>query len=100
MGMTLRLRYYDKQRFSADRGDINYAIVGDKFIVTKDSKVVSQDKISVIQPLAGSTETKSPSKTEQPTITTKVTKKSIPAKPSKLRSTPAKKKTVTPKQEK
>lgn len=100
MGMTLRLRYYDKQRFSADRGDVNYAIVGNKFIVTKDSKVISQDQISVIQPLAGSTETKPSSKTKQPTNTTKVTKKSTPAKPAKLRSTPAKKKTVTPKQEK
>ncbi len=52
-GITLRLRYYDRSRFSADNGDTNYTIAANKLTISKDSKVIYQEKIEVIQPLPG-----------------------------------------------
>jgi hypothetical protein len=52
-GITLRLRYYDRTQFSADNGDTNYTIAADRLIIRKDSKIVYQEKIQVLQPLAG-----------------------------------------------
>jgi hypothetical protein len=80
-GMTLRLRSYNKKRFSADNGNVNYAIGGDQFTVTKNGKVVSQEKISILQPLVGSTATNSAPKKQPTTNSNRVTKNS-----GKLRS--------------
>jgi hypothetical protein len=52
-GITLRLRYYDRTRFSADNGATNYTIATDRLIVRKDTKIVHQEKIQVLQPLPG-----------------------------------------------
>ncbi len=52
-GITLRLRYYDRTRFSADNGETNYMIAVDRLIIRKDSKIIYQEKIEVLQPLAG-----------------------------------------------
>jgi hypothetical protein len=54
-GITLRLRYYDRTRFSADNGETNYTIAANKLIISKDSKVIYQERIEVIQPLPGTT---------------------------------------------
>jgi hypothetical protein len=52
-GITLRLRYYDRTQFSADNGQTNYTIAGDRLSIRKDSKIIYQEKIQVLQPLAG-----------------------------------------------
>ena len=52
-GITLRLRYYDRTQFSADNGETNYTIAADRLIIRKDSKVIYQEKIQVLQPLPG-----------------------------------------------
>jgi hypothetical protein len=52
-GITLRLRYYDRTRFSADNGETNYTIAADRLIIRKDNKIIYQEKIQVIQPLPG-----------------------------------------------
>jgi hypothetical protein len=54
-GITLRLRYYDRTQFSADNGDTNYTIAANRLVIRKDSKVVYQDKIQVLQALPGTT---------------------------------------------
>jgi hypothetical protein len=54
-GITLRLRYYDRTQFSADNGDTNYTIAANRLVIRKDSKVVYQDKIQVLQSLPGTT---------------------------------------------
>ncbi len=54
-GITLRLRYYDHTRFSADNGETNYTIAANKLIISKDSKVIYQERIEVVQPLPGTT---------------------------------------------
>jgi hypothetical protein len=56
-GITLRLRYYDRTQFSADNGDTNYTIAANKLVIRKDSKVIYQDKIQVLQALPGTTVT-------------------------------------------
>jgi hypothetical protein len=52
-GITLRLRYYDRTQFSADNGETNYTIAANRLIIRKDSKIVYQEKITVLQPLPG-----------------------------------------------
>jgi hypothetical protein len=52
-GITLRLRYYDRTQFSADNGETNYTIAADRLIIRKDSKIIYQEKIQVLQPLPG-----------------------------------------------
>ena len=50
-GITLRLRSYDRTRFSADNGNNSYTIATDRLIIKKDGDVI-QEKIEVLQPLA------------------------------------------------
>ncbi len=50
-GITLRLRYYDRTRFSADNGETNYTIAANWLTIRKDSKIIYQEKIQVLQPL-------------------------------------------------
>jgi hypothetical protein len=50
-GITLRLRSYDRTRFSADNGNNSYTIATDRLIIKKDGDVI-QEKIDVLQPLA------------------------------------------------
>jgi hypothetical protein len=52
-GITLRLRYYDRSQFSADNGDTNYTIAANRLVIRKNSKVIYQDKIQIVQPLTG-----------------------------------------------
>jgi hypothetical protein len=52
-GITLRLRYYDRTRFSADNGETNYTIAADRLIIRKDNKIIYQEKIQVLQSLPG-----------------------------------------------
>ncbi len=54
-GITLRLRYFDRSRFSADNGDTNYTIAANKLIIRKDSKVIYQESLQVLQSLQDST---------------------------------------------
>jgi hypothetical protein len=66
-GITLRLRYYDRTQFSADNGVTNYTIANNKLIISKNTKVVYQEKIQVLQPLPGvsTTEETPPKKTKK-----------------------------------
>ncbi len=66
-GITLRLRYYDRTQFSADNGVTNYTIANNKLIISKNTKVVYQEKIQVLQSLPGvaTTEEKNPKKTKK-----------------------------------
>ncbi|WP_309740247.1 hypothetical protein [Chamaesiphon sp. OTE_20_metabat_361] len=50
-GITLRLRYYDRTQFSADNGETNYTIAANRLVIRKDSKIVHQEKIQVVQAL-------------------------------------------------
>ncbi len=52
-GITLRLRYYDRTQFSADNGLTNYTIANNKLIISRNAKVVYQEKIQVLQSLPG-----------------------------------------------
>jgi hypothetical protein len=52
-GITLRLRYYDRTQFSADNGETNYTISANRLMIRKDSKIVHQEKIQVLQSLPG-----------------------------------------------
>jgi hypothetical protein len=82
-GITLRLRYYDRTRFSADNGDTNYTIAANKLIISKDSKVIYQERIEVIQPLPGTTTTAEetdPTPTKKPKKTTAVAEETPPTK--------------------
>jgi hypothetical protein len=54
-GITLRLRYFDRSRFSADNGETNYTIAANKLIIRKDNKVVYQEPLQVLQSLQDST---------------------------------------------
>jgi hypothetical protein len=50
-GITLRLRYYDRTRFSADNGATNYTIAANKLIITKSGELLYQENIQVLQSL-------------------------------------------------
>jgi hypothetical protein len=50
-GITLRLRYYDRTQFSADNGETNYTIAANRLVIRKDSKILHQEKIQVLQAL-------------------------------------------------
>lgn len=50
-GITLRLRYYDRTRFSADNGVTNYTIAANKLLISKNGEVIYQEKIQVLQSL-------------------------------------------------
>ncbi|WP_146138388.1 hypothetical protein [Chamaesiphon polymorphus] len=52
-GITLRLRYYDRNQFSADNGDTNYTIAANRLVVRRDSRIIYQEKIQVLQALPG-----------------------------------------------
>jgi hypothetical protein len=67
-GITLRLRYYDRTQFSADNGETNYTIAANRLIIRKDSKIIYQEKIQVLQALPG------PIATEDPKPKTKLKK--------------------------
>jgi hypothetical protein len=97
-GITLRLRYYDRSRFSADNGDTNYTIAANKLIISKDSKVIYQERIEVTQPLPGSVAAteEAPTPVKKTKRTATVTEEPTPAKAKpKKTATPAV--TVTPK---
>jgi hypothetical protein len=51
-GITLRLKYYDRTRFSADNGETNYTIAADRLTIRKDNKIIYQEKIQVLQALS------------------------------------------------
>ncbi len=72
-GITLRLRYYDRTQFSADNGDTNYTIAANRLVIRKDSKVIYQEKIQVLQALPSTTTT------EETTPRKKPRKKSLSA---------------------
>jgi hypothetical protein len=59
-GITLRLRYYDRTQFSADNGETNYTIAANRLIIRKDSKIIYQEKIQVLQALPGTIATEDP----------------------------------------
>jgi hypothetical protein len=65
-GITLRLRYYDRTQFSADNGETNYTIAADRLIIRKDSKIIYQEKIQVLQPLPGTLATEDPKPKPKP----------------------------------
>lgn len=70
-GITLRLRYYDRTRFSADNGETNYTIAADQLTISKDNKIVYQEKIEVLQPLPGTKVAEVvPTPKRKPTVTT------------------------------
>lgn len=71
-GITVRLRYYDRTRFSADNGEINYTIAASQLTIRKDNKVIDREKIQVLQPLPGTTAM------EEPTPKSKTKKTSLP----------------------
>lgn len=81
-GITLRLRYYDRTQFSADNGETNYTIAANRLIIRKDSKIIYQEKIQVLQALPGTLAT------EDPKPKTKPKKNPIPERedPSQKRS--------------
>ncbi len=54
-GITLRLRYYDRTRFSADNGETNYTIAADSLTIRQDNKIIYQEKIKVLQALPKTT---------------------------------------------
>jgi hypothetical protein len=59
-GITLRLRYYDRAQFSADNGETNYTIAANRLIIRKDSKIIYQEKIQVLQSLPNTIATEDP----------------------------------------
>jgi hypothetical protein len=65
-GITLRLRYYDRTQFSADNGDTNYTIAANRLVIRKDSKVIYQEKIQVLQALPGATTAEEPTPKSKP----------------------------------
>jgi hypothetical protein len=69
-GITLRLRYYDRTQFSADNGVTNYTVANNRLIISKNTKVVYQEKIQVLQSLPGATITsETPPKKPKPLAT-------------------------------
>jgi hypothetical protein len=69
-GITVRLRYYDRNRFSADNGETNYTIAANQLTIRKDNKVIDREKIQVLQPL--------PSKIVVEELTPKIKAKKAP----------------------
>jgi hypothetical protein len=98
-GITLRLRSYDRTRFSADNGENSYTIATDRLIIKKDGNVI-QEKIEVLQPLAGkvtvedSTPKINPKKSTAPTSTDTIPKKKSTA-PTSTNTIPKKKSTTS-----
>jgi hypothetical protein len=89
-GITLRLRYYDRSRFSADNGDTNYTIAANKLIISKDSKVIYQEKIEVTQPLTGTVaavEETAPTPVKKSKRTATVTEEPTPIKTKRKKTT-------------
>jgi hypothetical protein len=98
-GITLRLRYYDRSRFSADNGDTNYTIAANKLIISKDSKVIYQEKIEVTQPLPGTVaavDEPTPTPVKKTKRTATVTEEPAPIK-TKRKKTTTPEVTTTPK---
>jgi hypothetical protein len=71
-GITLRLRYYDRTRFSADNGETNYTIAANQLIIRKDNKIIDREKIQVLQSLPKTIAA------EDPTLKTKTKKTPLP----------------------
>ncbi|WP_310486683.1 hypothetical protein [Chamaesiphon sp. VAR_69_metabat_338] len=65
-GITLRLRYYDRTQFSADNGETNYTIAANRLIIRKDSKIIYQEKIQVLQALPNTIATEEPKPKTKP----------------------------------
>ncbi len=65
-GITLRLRYYDRTQFSADNGETNYTIAANRLIIRKDSKIIYQEKIQVLQALPGTISAEEPKPKTKP----------------------------------
>ena len=65
-GISLRLRYYDRTQFSADNGETNYTIAADRLIIRKNSKIIYQEKIQVLQVLPGTIAVESPPAKNKP----------------------------------
>ena len=65
-GISLRLRYYDRTQFSADNGETNYTIAADRLIIRKNSKIIYQEKIQVLQALPGTIAVESPPAKNKP----------------------------------
>jgi hypothetical protein len=100
-GITLRLRSFDRTRFSADNGENSYTIATDRLIIKKDGNVI-QEKIEVLQPLAGkvtvedSTPKINPKKSTAPTSTDTIPrKKSTTTTSTSTDTIPRKKSTTT-----
>jgi hypothetical protein len=96
-GITLRLRYYDRTQFSADNGVTNYTIANNKLIISKNTKVVYQEKIQVLQPLPGvaTAEETPPKKTKKLATSEEPKPKQNPKKAAPEVSTSTVKKTPT-----
>jgi hypothetical protein len=96
-GITLRLRYYDRTQFSADNGVTNYTIANNKLIISKNTKVVYQEKIQVLQPLPGvaTAEETPPKKTKTVATSEEQKAKQKPKKATPEVSTSTVKKTPT-----
>jgi hypothetical protein len=71
-GITLRLRYYDRTRFSADNDETNYTISTNQLIISKNNKIIDREKIQVLQALPGTIATEDPTSKNKP-------KKSLPS---------------------
>ena len=82
-GITLRLRSYDRTRFSASNGNNSYTIATDRLIIKKDGDVI-QEKIEVLQPLAAkvtiedSTPKINPQKSTTSNSTNNIPKRKVP----------------------
>jgi hypothetical protein len=99
-GITLRLRYYDRTRFSADNGETNYTIATNKLIITKGGKLLYQEKIQILQSLPITTvaeETKPKAKLKKVATVEEAKPKAKPKKatPEVSTSTPRKSPTTT-----
>ena len=99
-GITLRLRSYDRTRFSADNGENSYTIATDRLIIKKDGNVI-QEKIEVLQPLAGkvtvedSTPKINPKQSTAPTSTDTIPRKKSTTTSTSTDTIPRKKSTTT-----
>ncbi len=92
-GITLRLRYYDRTRFSADNGATNYTIAANKLIITKSGELIYQEKIEVLQSLPVNTTVEATPAKVQPKKATTVEAaptKVQPKKTTAVETTPAK----------
>jgi hypothetical protein len=99
-GITLRLRSFDRTRFSADNGENSYTIATDRLIIKKDGNVI-QEKIEVLQPLAGkvtvedSTPKINPKQSTAPTSTDTIPRKKSTTTSTSTDTIPRKKSTTT-----